>query len=69
MPKIKQKTRRAVSKRFKITKTGKVKCSRAFKGHLLTSKTRKRKRALSGWLVLGKKEAKNIKALMPYNLR
>ena len=42
----KQKTRKSVAKRFKITGTGKIKRSSAGRGHLLSGKTRKRKRQL-----------------------
>jgi large subunit ribosomal protein L35 len=42
MPKM--KTKRGAAKRFKLTGTGKVKRSRAYRRHLLTSKTRKVKR-------------------------
>jgi len=44
MPKM--KTRKATAKRFKVTGTGKVARSHANKGHLLTCKTRTRKRRL-----------------------
>ncbi len=44
MPKI--KTRRATAKRFKLTASGRLKRSKANKGHLLTRKSRKRKRNL-----------------------
>ncbi len=44
MPKI--KTRRAAAKRFKLTAGGRIRRRKANKGHLLTRKTRKRKRAL-----------------------
>jgi large subunit ribosomal protein L35 len=44
MPKI--RTRKATAKRFKITGGGRIRRRRAYKGHLLTSKTRKRKRHL-----------------------
>ena len=42
----KQKTRKAVAKRFKLTGTGKVKRASAGRGHLLSGKTGKRKRQL-----------------------
>ncbi len=45
MPKM--KSHRSAKKRFKMTATGKLKRLRAGKRHLLTSKTRKRKRNLS----------------------
>ena len=44
MPKI--KTRRGAAKRFKLTAGGEVRRGKANKRHLLTSKTRKRKRRL-----------------------
>ena len=44
MPKM--KTHRGAAKRFRYTKNGKVKRFKAYKSHLLSSKTRKRKRNL-----------------------
>ena len=42
MPKI--KTSRAAAKRFKVTGTGKLKRMKAYKSHILTKKSQKRKR-------------------------
>ena len=42
MPKM--KTHKGATKRFKMTGTGKVKRMKAFKSHILTKKTSKRKR-------------------------
>ncbi len=42
----KQKTRRAAAKRFKIMANGRIKCGKAGKRHLLSSKTTKRKRQM-----------------------
>jgi large subunit ribosomal protein L35 len=42
----KQKTKKAVVKRMKLTKTGKVKRSHAFTSHILVRRTTKRKRQL-----------------------
>ncbi|TFH17711.1 MAG: 50S ribosomal protein L35 [Lentisphaerales bacterium] len=42
----KKKTKKAAAKRFKITASGKVKYAHAGRGHLLSGKTRKRKRGL-----------------------
>ncbi|ERP31895.1 50S ribosomal protein L35 [Chitinivibrio alkaliphilus] len=42
MPKA--KTRSAVKKRFKVTGSGKVKRNKAFKSHIMTKKSNKRKR-------------------------
>ena len=61
------KTRKGISKRFKITKKGKVTAKKAFRGHLLTTKSRKRKRSLSQKAVIGKTEARKIRTAMPYN--
>ena len=44
MPKL--KTHSASKKRFNLTKTGKVKCAKANKSHILTKKTTKRTRRL-----------------------
>ncbi|HEU4364633.1 MAG TPA: 50S ribosomal protein L35 [Candidatus Krumholzibacteria bacterium] len=44
MPKL--KTNRAAMKRFRKTGTGKVRRNKAFKSHILTKKTTKRKRGL-----------------------
>ena len=44
MPKI--KTNRAAAKRFKKTGTGKLKRNKAYKSHILTKKSTKRKRNL-----------------------
>ena len=42
----KQKSHRGARKRFRVTGTGKVMAHRAFKRHILTKKSRSRKRAL-----------------------
>jgi large subunit ribosomal protein L35 len=64
MPKI--KTNRGAAKRFKITGTGKVKRSKAFGSHILTTKTTKRKRNLRKSALVDSTEQKNIKKLVPY---
>jgi len=62
----KLKTRRSIKKRFRITKKGKAKCKRAFKGHLLTGKSRKRKRSLSNRATLNTVESRTIRKMLPY---
>ena len=63
----KLKTSKAIAKRFKITKKGKVKRTKASRGHLLSHRDRKRKRSLKRPdVVKSKKEAGNIKKLLPY---
>ncbi len=63
MPKM--KTHSGAAKRFKVTGTGKVKRLKAFKSHILTKKTSKRKRNLRRATIVGTNgEAKNIKRLI-----
>jgi large subunit ribosomal protein L35 len=63
MPKM--KSHKGARKRFKITASGKVKRMRAFKSHILTKKTSKRKRRLRrGTIIQTAGEAKNIKRLL-----
>jgi len=64
MPKI--KTHRASAKRFKVTKTGKIKMKHAFKSHILTKKSTKRKRLLRKGAYACDANAKVIKKLIPY---
>jgi len=64
MPKL--KTHRGAAKRFKKTGTGKFKRSMAFKRHLLSSKTTKVKRQLSGTVVVSDADAKKIARMLPY---
>ena len=64
MPKI--KTNRGAAKRFKKTGTGKIKRSHAFTSHILTSKTRKRKRNLRHGTTVAALDQKNIAKLIPY---
>lgn len=64
MPKV--KTNRGAAKRFKLTKSGKVKRSKAYASHILTSKTTKRKRKLRKSSVIAKVEQRNVRRLIPY---
>ncbi|MBE7021749.1 MAG: 50S ribosomal protein L35 [Clostridia bacterium] len=64
MPKI--KTHRASAKRFKVTKNGKIKMKHAFKSHILTKKSTKRKRLLRKGAYACDANAKVIKKLIPY---
>jgi large subunit ribosomal protein L35 len=63
---MKLKTKRGAAKRFKITGGGKVKRSKAYASHLLSSKTTKRKRKLRKNVVVDKRESRNVKRLIPY---
>jgi large subunit ribosomal protein L35 len=63
MPKM--KTHKGAAKRFKLTASGKVKRMKAFKSHILTKKSSKRKRNLRrGTLIATNGEQKNIKRLL-----
>lgn len=64
MPKI--KTHRASAKRFNVTKNGKIKMKHAFKSHILTKKSTKRKRLLRKGAYACDANAKVIKKLIPY---
>ncbi len=64
MPKI--KTNRAAAKRFRVTASGKIRAKHAYARHILTKKTRKRKRKLRRPLILEGPEVKKIKVLIPY---
>ena len=63
MPKL--KTHRGAAKRFKRTGTGKIVRSKAFKQHILTSKTRSRKRALRGTVVVSPADAAKLRRMLP----
>lgn len=62
MPKMKSKS--GVAKSFKKTATGRLKRKKAYKSHILTSKSRKRKRSLRKTTFVSKQEEKTIKSLM-----
>ncbi len=62
MPKL--KTKRSAAKRFKITGSGKIMRRKAYKSHLLTKKTRKRKRNLRRPALVFKGEVKSIRRLL-----
>ncbi|MFM7200861.1 MAG: 50S ribosomal protein L35 [Myxococcota bacterium] len=63
MPKL--KTNRGAAKRFRFTASGKVKRSQAFKRHILTKKSSKRKRELRGTTLVAKVDEANIRRLLP----
>lgn len=59
MPKM--KTKSSAKKRFKVTGSGKIKRKQAFKNHILTKKTKKRKLALTHSTIVHKSDEDNIK--------
>ena len=64
MPKM--KTKKALAKRFRVTGTGKLKRSKAFKQHILTKKSAKRKRNLRKIGYVSVTQLKTMKKLVPY---
>ena len=64
MPKL--KTRKAASKRYKVTGNGNFLRRHAFKGHLLMKKSNKQKRKLSQVLCINDRDMKSIKLMLPY---
>ena len=64
MPKM--KTNRAAAKRFSKTASGKLKRNKAFKSHILTKKSTKRKRNLRQTTTADPTNEKNMKKILPY---
>ncbi len=62
MPKM--KSRRGAMKRFKLTGSGKVKRNKAYKSHMLTKKTRKRKRDLRHSGLIHESDAKRVNKMI-----
>ena len=65
MPKL--KTNKGAAKRFKVTQNGKIKRKNAYKGHLLTKKSAKRKRSLRKPEYVKSSELKTVKRMLPYS--
>lgn len=63
-PKHKAKTKKALAKRFKLTKNGKVKRQKAGLGHLCSHKSGKRKRHLRKPGLVAGKTAKTYQILL-----
>jgi len=64
MPKM--KTKKAAAKRFKKTASGQLKRMKAFKSHILTKKTTKRKRNLRRSTLTDPTNLKVMKKILPY---
>lgn len=62
MPKL--KTNSGAKKRFKITANGKIMRKHAFKSHILTKKTKKRKRNLGYFTTVDKSNIDNVNKLL-----
>jgi large subunit ribosomal protein L35 len=64
MAKTKMKSHRGASKRFRLTGSGRIKRNKAYKSHILTKKTAKRKRGLRKATFLGSADHKRIKSVL-----
>jgi large subunit ribosomal protein L35 len=64
MPKM--KTKRGAAKRFRLSASGKIKRSRAFKRHILTSKSTKRKRHLDMEDQVSRADTRRVREMLPY---
>jgi large subunit ribosomal protein L35 len=64
MPKT--KTKRGAAKRFKVRGSGSIKRTQAFRRHILTKKTTKKKRELRGNTALHTSNLAAVRAMLPY---
>lgn len=62
MPKV--KTKSGAKKRFKLTGTGKIRRKHAFKSHILTKKSTKRKRNLTKMGIVHKSDEGRVKEML-----
>jgi len=62
MPKM--KSNRAAKKRFKLTGNGKIKREKAYRSHILTKKSSKRKRHLGKATLVSVQETRTVKRLI-----
>ena len=60
----KQKTKSSAKKRFKLTGSGKIKRKHAFKSHILTKKSKKRKLALTHDGLVDKADESNVMQML-----
>jgi large subunit ribosomal protein L35 len=64
MPKVKSNS--GAKKRFKFTSSGKIKRKKAYRSHILTKKSPKRKRNLRSATLVDDANAQQIRSLLPY---
>ncbi len=62
MPKM--KTKSGAKKRFTVTGSGKIKRKHAYKSHILTKKSTKRKRNLTYFTIVDKADEKNVREMI-----
>lgn len=58
------KTNSGAKKRFRLTGSGKIKRKHAYKSHILTKKSTKRKRNLTYWTTIDSTNESNVKLLL-----
>lgn len=63
---MKLKTNKAVKKRFKVTKNGKVLSSRTLRRHMLADRTTKKKRQQRGLHLVHETDVDRVKKALPY---
>ena len=61
---MKLKTNRAAAKRFKITGSGKIAKRSSHHSHILTKKSRKRKRGLNSWSEVSSSDTPRVKKML-----
>ncbi len=66
MAKIKMKTNRGAAKRLKVSGSGKIMRYRAFASHLMSKKSRKRKRSLRKPDTVSAADRRMIRTYLPY---
>ena len=64
MPKMKSNS--GAKKRFKLTGTGRVKRNKAYRRHILTKKTNKRKRQLDIDVLVSPSDHERVMSMLPY---
>ena len=65
MPKM--KTKKSAAKRFRVRPGGTVKRGQAYKRHILTKKSTKRKRKLRGTTNVHDSNKRAVRAMLPYS--
>ena len=58
------KSNSGAKKRFRLTGTGKIKRKHAYKSHILTKKSTKRKRNLGYWTIVDSTNLTNVKLML-----
>ena len=67
--KMKLKSKKGLAKRVKISATGKLMYTKAGRRHLLSGRSKKRKRQLRRKGIISKSDMKGIRFALPYGLK